>query len=45
MGMRRIVEITQAIIDGGRAPSTPAAVIHWGARPYTEAIRQKQASK
>jgi uroporphyrinogen III methyltransferase/synthase len=33
MGMRRIVEITQAIIDGGRAPSTPAAVIQWGARP------------
>ncbi|MCH2109185.1 MAG: uroporphyrinogen-III C-methyltransferase [Polyangiaceae bacterium] len=33
MGMRRIEEITQAIIDGGRDPSTPAAVIRWGARP------------
>jgi uroporphyrinogen III methyltransferase/synthase len=32
MGMRRIEAITQAIIDGGRAPSTPAAVIRWGAR-------------
>ncbi|HKY38865.1 MAG TPA: uroporphyrinogen-III C-methyltransferase [Polyangiaceae bacterium] len=38
MGMRRIVEITQAIIDGGRAPSTPAAVIHWGARPEQRVI-------
>ncbi len=33
MGMRRIAEITQAIIDGGRDPNTPAAVIQWGARP------------
>ena len=38
MGMRRIVEITQAIIDGGRAPSTPAAVIHWGARPEQRVV-------
>jgi uroporphyrinogen III methyltransferase/synthase len=33
MGMRRIEEITQALIDGGRASDTPAAVIQWGARP------------
>jgi uroporphyrinogen III methyltransferase/synthase len=33
MGMRRIAEITRAILDGGRAPSTPAAVIQWGTRP------------
>ncbi len=33
MGMRRIELITQALIDGGRAPETPAAVVHWGARP------------
>jgi uroporphyrinogen III methyltransferase/synthase len=38
MGMRRIREITQAIIDGGRAPSTPAAVIHWGARPEQRVV-------
>jgi uroporphyrinogen III methyltransferase / synthase len=38
MGMRRIGEITQAIIDGGRAPSTPAAVIHWGARPEQRVV-------
>jgi uroporphyrinogen III methyltransferase/synthase len=33
MGMRRIEQITAALIDGGRAESTPAAVIQWGARP------------
>lgn len=33
MGMRRIEDITRAIIDGGRDPNTPAAVIQWGARP------------
>jgi uroporphyrinogen III methyltransferase/synthase len=33
MGMRRIAEITRAILDGGRSPSTPAAVIQWGTRP------------
>lgn len=38
MGMRRIGEIAQAIIDGGRAPSTPAAVIHWGARPEQRVV-------
>lgn len=32
MGMRRIREITEAIIAGGRAPETPVAVIQWGAR-------------
>jgi uroporphyrinogen III methyltransferase/synthase len=38
MGMRRIKEITQAIIDGGRLPGTPAAVIHWGARPEQRVV-------
>jgi uroporphyrinogen III methyltransferase / synthase len=38
MGMRRIAEITQAIIEGGRSPSTPAAVIHWGARPEQRVV-------
>jgi uroporphyrinogen III methyltransferase / synthase len=33
MGMRRIREITEALIAGGRSPQTPAAVIMWGARP------------
>lgn len=38
MGMRRIGEITRAIIEGGRAPTTPAAVIHWGARPEQRVV-------
>lgn len=33
MGMRRIAEICDALIRGGRDPQTPAAVIMWGARP------------
>lgn len=33
MGMRRIAEISDALIRGGRSPQTPAAVIMWGARP------------
>lgn len=33
MGMRRIEEISQALVAGGRSPSTPAAVIQWGSRP------------
>src|SRR5690606_5764072 len=33
MGMRRIEAIAQAVIDGGRDPETPTAVVRWGARP------------
>lgn len=33
MGMRRIEQITDALVQGGRSPETPAAVIQWGARP------------
>jgi uroporphyrinogen III methyltransferase/synthase len=32
MGMRRIAEITAAIVEGGRPGQTPCAVIQWGAR-------------
>ncbi len=32
MGMRRIEEIAQAIIDGGRAADTQVAVVQWAAR-------------
>jgi uroporphyrinogen III methyltransferase/synthase len=38
MGMRRIEQITLAIIEGGRDPETPAAVIHWGARPEQRVV-------
>jgi uroporphyrinogen III methyltransferase/synthase len=32
MGMRRIEEITTALVEGGRPASTPAAVVQWAAR-------------
>ncbi len=32
MGMRRIEEITKALIAGGRDPANPVAAIQWGAR-------------
>lgn len=38
MGMRRIEAIAQAIIDGGRSPSTPSAVVMWGARPEQRTV-------
>ncbi len=38
MGMRRLEDIAQAIIDGGRARDTPAAVIQWGARPEQRVV-------
>jgi uroporphyrinogen III methyltransferase/synthase len=38
MGMRRIAEITAALVAGGRSASTPAAVIQWGARPEQRVV-------
>jgi len=38
MGMRRIHEICQAVMDGGRNPNTPAAVVQWGARPEQQTV-------
>jgi len=38
MGMRRIEQITQAILEGGRSPNTPVAVIQWGARPAQRVV-------
>ncbi len=38
MGMRRIEQIAQAIIDGGRSPSTPALVVMWGTRPEQRVV-------
>lgn len=38
MGMRRLREITEAIVSGGRAPATPVAVIQWGARPRQRVV-------
>lgn len=38
MGMRRIREIMTAIVEGGRRPDTPVAVVHWGARPEQKVV-------
>lgn len=38
MGMRRIEEICEAIMSGGRSPETPVAVIQWGARPEQKVV-------
>lgn len=38
MGMRRLEEIALAILEGGRNPDTPAAVIHWGTRPEQRVV-------
>lgn len=38
MGMRRIEAIAQAIVDGGRSPDTPVAVVQWAARPNQRVV-------
>jgi uroporphyrinogen III methyltransferase/synthase len=38
MGMQRIDAISRAIIEGGRSPSTPAAVVMWAARPAQRVV-------
>lgn len=38
MGMRRIDEITHAIIAGGRSPNTPVAVVQWAAHPRQRVV-------
>jgi uroporphyrinogen III methyltransferase / synthase len=38
MGMSRIEQIALAIVEGGRSPATPAAVIQWGARPEQRVV-------
>lgn len=38
MGMRRIEQITRAIVDGGRPDTTPVAVVQWGTRPEQRVV-------
>jgi uroporphyrinogen III methyltransferase/synthase len=38
MGMQRIGDITRAIMDGGRSPETPSAVVQWAARPAQRVV-------
>lgn len=38
MAARNLPRITQALIDHGRAPATPAAIIEWGSLPRQKVI-------
>lgn len=38
MGVENFIKIAGAIIDGGRSPDTPAAVVHWGATPRQKTL-------
>jgi uroporphyrinogen III methyltransferase/synthase len=38
MGMRRIEEITRALVAGGRSPTTPVAVVQWAAHPRQRVV-------
>ncbi len=38
MGAKSLPEITRRLIDAGRAPDTPAAVIHWGTLPNQRTV-------
>jgi uroporphyrinogen III methyltransferase / synthase len=39
MGAGRVADIAQALIAGGRAPSTPVAAVRWGTRPEQRTLR------
>src|SRR5208337_4324730 len=38
MGVKNIALITDRLIEAGKKPDTPAAVIRWGARPDQETV-------
>jgi uroporphyrinogen III methyltransferase/synthase len=38
MGVRKIAQITKALMDGGLAEETPAAVIQWGTHPHQRTL-------
>lgn len=38
MGIRRIRDITQALIEGGRDAKTPTAVVRWAGRPEQQTV-------
>jgi len=38
MAVRNLPRITRALIDHGRSPATPAAVIQWGSLPYQRVV-------
>lgn len=38
MGMKNLPEISKSLIDAGLAPSTPAALVHWGTTPRHKSL-------
>ena len=38
MGVGRLAEIADALVAGGRAPSTPVAVVQWGSTPRQRTV-------
>lgn len=38
MGMKNLPQITANLLDNGRAPETPVALIRWGTRPEQEVL-------
>ena len=38
MGWESLSSIAQALVRGGRSPSTPAALIQWGSEPYQRTV-------
>jgi uroporphyrinogen III methyltransferase/synthase len=38
MGVSRLAKIAAALIDGGRSPDTPAAIIEWGTYPRQRTV-------
>ena len=44
MGVARIGRIAEALIAGGRDPSTPVAAVRWGTRPEQETVRATLAT-
>ncbi len=38
MGMKNLPQITANLLDNGRAPDTPVALIRWGTRPEQEVL-------
>ena len=38
MGVERLPEITQALIENGRAPDTPVALVQWGTHPTQRTV-------
>ncbi len=38
MGLTSFAEISRRMIENGRSPETPAAVVRWGTRPDQETL-------